>query len=365
MNSTTAPDTEATARNARVATWLTQLEDRPGYYRYCVHACKPYAGEATAQAVGLLWELDRLHELSEADRRARVVALQSYQGEDGVFRDPLITEDDRIDKTHPWLKIHEHLSGACEQALAILGAEPAQPNRTPPIYDIRELEPEWIRGLDHREVPWGRCHNVAFSLVWYRKQLGLIETLDAKAKRIYELIESEMINPADRMPGATDHSIGRRIAGYYMLTFCYLPFGMRLPNPDAAIDLIIDAVTPDGEIGEGGMCQNWDAMHVLNHVCRETGWGYRYDEAVTVARRLAGFLERVHRKPDGGYSFHRDTCQQEHNLTRVAPPRAEGDMQGTLMAVACLNIADALARKAYCRTYLDAAVGARPPEPDA
>lgn len=346
--------TDLTELKSRLRSWLATQEHTPGLYRYCTHALRPFSGESTAQAVGLLWELGALQRLSPEEREVHIKAVQSLQQDDGVFRDPLATEDDRIDKTHPWVKINEHLAEVCEQALALLGAAPRLPNRTPPIYDVAKLDPdEWIRSLDHRKVPWGRCHNVAFSLLHYRRQHGLMDEPDDRARRVYELIEQEMLNPADGMPGDVDHPIGRRIAGYYMLTFCYLPFGLPLPNPTAAIDLILRAQSPEGEIGEGGMCQNWDAMHVLNHVMAQTGWNHRWTEVCDLAGRLSQFLLAHHLKPDGGFSFHRDHCQWEHSFIRVAPKLPEGDMQGSLMALASLNVAHAIRHRRRYDSFLD------------
>ena len=334
--------------------WLDGLCHAPGLYRYCRSAYRPYSAESSAQAVGVLSELGELETMDRQRIDQHIGALQSFQAEDGGFRDPLVTEDDRIDKNHPWLKINEHIAGSCEGTLAALGAEPLRPNQTEPIYHVDQLDPDpWIRGLDHRQVPWGRCHNVAFSLLWYRRKFGLTDRMDAKSERIYELIESEMLNPADGMPGAVDHPIGRRIAGYFMLTFCYLPYQRPLPNPRAAIDLILQAVTPDGQIGEGGMCQNWDAIYVLNQVCRQSGWAYRHQEVCGLVETVREFLLSTHRKQDGGFSFHPDVCQQEHNAVRVAPAASESDVQGTLMTLCCLNIADSLRAGRAHRTFTE------------
>ena len=338
---------------SEIIDWLGTVCDKPGYYKYSQHAYRPYSAESSSQAVGLLWELGEFQKFSPAQVSEHVKALQSFQISSGEFRDPLISESDRINKAHPWVKINEHIAGACKQALAICGAAPLHEDSTEPIFDVASLDPdEWINSLDHRETPWGRCHNVAFSLLTYRQKNNLFKKVDAKSKRIYELIETVMINPADGMPGAVDHSIGRRIAGYYMLTFCYSPFGMALPNPKKAVDLIIKAVTPDGQFGEGGMCQNWDAMYVLNKVCKQLDWNYRQSELFDLCQTVSDFLLRVHRKSDGGFSFYPDVCQQEHNMIKVAPAIPESDMQGTLMALACINICKSLQDKQYHKTFL-------------
>ncbi len=338
---------------ASISQWLKNVCYKPGYYRYSQHAYRPYSVESSSQAVGVLWEIGEFQKFPPEEVAEHIQALQSFQKENGEFYDPLLNESHRLNKKHPWVKVNEHIAGVCKQSLATCGSAPLYKDTTQPIFDVSKLDPdEWINSLDHRETPWGRCHNVAFSLLAYRQENNLITEMDVKTKRIYELIESQMINPADGMPGAVDHSIGRRIAGYYMFTFCYLPFGMALPNPEKAIDLIIKAVNPDGQIGEGGMCQNWDAIYTLNHVCRQLNWNYRHDEVVDLAQTVYDFLLRVHRKADGGFSFFPDLCQQEHNAISVAPAYAESDMQGTLMAMACLNICKCLKMKQYHRTFL-------------
>ncbi len=338
-----------------VLQWLNSLCESPGFYRYSASACRRYAGEASSQAVCILWELGELATMPSAQKQCHISALQSFQNANGMFHDPLHEESDRLDKNHRWEKIYEHLSGACEQALALLGATTRIENHTPPIFNINELEPDdWIMGLDHREQPWGRCQNVAFSLLWYRRQSDLKDRLDAKASRVYELIENVMLNPEDGMPGAVDHPIGRRVAGYYMLTFCYLPYQRELPNPSRAIDLILKSLTPEGEIGEGGMCLNWDAAYVLNHVCRQLNWSYRHDEVCELLDRLVDFLWQSHRRHDGGFSFHRDSCLQIHNQVRIAPCALESDTHGTQMALASINIARAIKNRKYHPTFLEA-----------
>lgn len=341
-----------------VSRWLDRMHHPQGGYRFAEQAYHDRCGEATTAATGALWELGRIQAMHERDRASLAHQLMGYQDDTGKFHDDALREDDRMDKTHPWAKVDEHLAGACEQALAILGCQPRIENTTSPIYDFAQVDiDKLIPSLDHREVPWGRCHNVAFSLLWYRLRHDCVAAPDERAQRVYELIESEMLNPADGMPGGTDHPMGNRIAGYYMLTFAYLPFGRQMPNPKAAIDLILNATDAKGCVGDKGMCHIWDAVYVLNVVGRQLGWLYRHTEASAAAKRIAGFLLHEHRKADGGFSYHPHISLEHQNFIRATPPIAQSDMQGTLMSLACLNIIDRFCQQQHHTDFLQPWLG--------
>ncbi len=337
----------------QVQDWLARMRHPDGGYRYAEQAYHDQCGEATANAVGVMWELGMIDSLPPHERELLVSILHGYQDASGVFHDPALQEDDRIDKNHPWSKVDEHLAGCCEQSLAVLGEQPKIKNTTPPIYDFEQDDPDTlIPSLDHREVPWGRCHNVAFSLLWYRLRHGCVDKPDALASRVYALIEQEMINPEDGMPGAVDHPVGNRIAGYYMLTFAYLPFGRALPNPQSAIDAVLNATDTSGCIGDKGMCHIWDAIYVLNVVGKQLAWSHRHIEVSESVSRTADYLLREHRKPDGGFSYHSDTSLTHQNFIRATPPLKQSDMQGTLMSLACLNIIDHFRHKQHHPDFL-------------
>jgi|GEM_PF-4751423 len=336
-----------------VSAWLDQLRHPQGGYRYALQAYHPQCGEATAAAVGVLRELGLLDQMTAEERKALTDQLKSYQQDDGSFHDPVLTEEDRISANHPWIKIDDHLAGVCEQALAQLGEGPRLKNTTPPIYDLSGDVQKLIRSLDHQTCPWGRCHNVAFSLLWYRMRHGLIHTSDAQIDMAYRMIEQEMINPVDGMPGAVDHPMDNRLAGYYMLTFAYLPFNRPMPNPEAAIDLIIAATDDAGCIGDKGLCHIFDAIYSLNVVGRQLNWQYRFEEASQAASRVAEFLLREHRKPDGGFSYDTDRSPRHQNFIRANPGIPQSDLQGTLMSLACLNIIDRFRQRMWHEDYLN------------
>ena len=358
-----SPSPAVAAIADEVAQWLDRMRHPQGGYRYAQQAYHDRCGEATTAAMGVLWELGKLQTMPEDEREALANQLMSYQDDAGKFHDDALREDDRMDKDHPWAKVDEHLAGCCEQALAMLGKQPRIENTTSPIYDLASVDvDELIPSLDHREVPWGRCHNVAFSLVWYRLRHNCVASPDARAQRVYELIESEMLNPEDGMPGATDHPIGNRIAGYYMLTFAYLPFGRPMPNPEAAIDLVLRATDANGCVGDKGMCHIWDAVYVLNVVGKQLAWSYQHQQASDAAKRIANFLLNEHRKPDGGFSYHPHISLEHQNFIRATPPVAQSDMQGTLMSLACLNIIDRFCQRQHHTDFLQPWVTRSPRE---
>ncbi|MFW6414191.1 MAG: hypothetical protein ACOCZS_02710 [Verrucomicrobiota bacterium] len=337
-----------------VEKWLARVHYKDALYAYNVHASRSYALESSCSAVRVSNEIGLLARLSSTEIERLADGIRAFQNADGVFRDPLVKEEDRVNKSHPWQKIYDHMTGVALQTLALLGTSPAVKQKPPPLFDIAELDPEeWVRSFDHRNNPWGCCHNIAFSLLAYRRANGLENELDEKARICYRLIETELLNEVDGMPGAVDVAQGRRIAGYYMLTFCYLPFNRPLPNPESAVDAILSAATSEGEISEGGMCLNWDAAYVLNSICSELNWEYRHEEVLQLLRQLSRFLLTVHRKSDGGFSFYRDTCLEQHNFIRVSDPLPESDMIGTAMAVATLQIAAAIENKHRHETHLD------------
>lgn len=69
--------------------------------------------------------------------------------------------------------------------------------------------------------------------------------------------------------------------------------------------------------------------------------GHRHDAITAAGWETADFLMKVHRKPDGAFSFHRDHCQTVHHSIRLShEPYPIGDLLGTTVSLNCLAYTD-------------------------
>ena len=329
-----------------VRTWLDSVAFPPGEvtgrWRYSRHMVRDWAVESSTQAVSILALLGDLPTWTRA-RRDRVVAeVQGWQDpETGLFKDPLIRPEDKVSEHHSWEHIWLHHTGCCVGMLRWLDAAPLHPLPTRAFVSAaQEDDPDWVLGLGW-ENPWSAGEHFLRVIDAHRNRHGLTgRETDGRIDAAFAVLESKVLSPDTGLPDRFNRTDPpRAMAGLFKLIPAYGQVGRPLPWPERAIDSVLAMQDKAGGFGQDNLCIHWDALLVLVRLNEQLDGAHRFDDIAAAGARAAGFLCRVHRRRDGGFSFHSDQCIQVHNSVRVSEPLPESDTVGTSMSLRCLRYA--------------------------
>jgi hypothetical protein len=331
-----------------VLTWLESVRfPRDGWGRWKYHSAmtRNFGLQACGIAVGLLHELDALRRVEHRQRQEAVSFLQSCQDpSDGYFKDPLVTEADRVPNAiHSWEHIWNQVTGGVVHALDLLGATPLHRLPTRRFADLSaDPEGRWVLELDWRN-PWLVGEQWDRAIEAYAVSLGPPPLrADAAIEQALTVYEREVLDGATGMPnarGCADLAVA--MCGLFKTAHAYLALGRPVPHATAAIDSVLGLQRETGEFGlRGNMCMNWDAAWLLLILDRQLQGSHRHGDILTAGRRLAGRLMEHYRKSDGGFAFCGTHCWTVHNSVRLGPAAPVSDMSGTSMAVRCLSYLD-------------------------
>jgi len=328
-----------------VLAWLDSVAEKPGTltgrWKYNRHMNRAWALESSATAVMALGALGELGRMPEASRRTVADALNDCQDpESGLFRDPLITEADRAGATHSWEHIWQHHTGACVEALELLGMAPRHPLPREAFEALRTRESAaQVRALDWKN-PWLVGEHFYRMVGAHRRAHPELTPgqLDGVLEPAFAVVEREVIGAASGLPDARGCKDPRvAAAGLFKILFGYLECRRSFPAAARAVDSVLALQDREGGFGMDDMCIHWDSAWVLRTLNRQLAGSHRLADVRAAGERLAGFLLREHRKPDGAFSFLRKHCLPVHDSVRVSEPLPESDMIGTFMACDCLK----------------------------
>jgi hypothetical protein len=303
---------------------------------------RPWAVESSAMAVSLL--AGPLGERPAPQRRQELVAeIQGWQDpQTGLFQDPLITVKDHVENAvHTWEHIWNHHTGVCAEALETLGVAPlhALPGSVFGL-DAESLTEDsigqWVLGLAW-ENPWLAGEHFSRGVAALHRAGG---SKAAVVERAFDVLAAEILNPATGCPDRRNQSGAHNaMAGLFKVMFGYRATGRQVPHAERGIDSTLALQDREGGMGQDNLCIHWDAAWVLKNLNAQLKGGYRLADIREASRRLAAFLMKAHRKPDGGFSFHRGHCVTVHDSIRVSKALPESDIMGTLMSCECLGYA--------------------------
>ncbi|HOX07537.1 MAG TPA: hypothetical protein PK280_14140 [Planctomycetota bacterium] len=323
-----------------VLAWLDSVAEKPGTltgrWKYNRHMERAWALESSATAVMALGALGELGRMPEASRRRIADALNDCQDpKSGLFRDPLIAEADRVGTVHSWEHIWQHHTGACAEALELLGAAPRHPLPRQAFEPLRPGESAaQVLALGWQN-PWLVGEHFYRMVGAYRlahPELGASQ-VDDVLEAAFAALERDVIGRESGLPDARGCKDPRvAAAGLFKVLFAYLACGRSFPAAARAVDSVLALQDREGGFGMDNMCIHWDCAWVLRTLNRQLAGSHRPADLRAAGERLAGFLLGAHRKPDGAFSFLRGHCLPEHNSVRVSEPMPESDMIGTFMA---------------------------------
>lgn len=335
-----------------VLAWLESVRwpaEGYGRWKYNAHMLRDYGLTSSAKAISILDLLGELSTLSPTQKQQAIQFFQQAQDPtDGYIKDPLVQPADRVLEAHSWEHIWVHMNGAGVKALRLLGTTPLSLQSKPPFVDLGKVDPaEWILGLNW-SGPWLVGEHVTRAVRWYWDQLPAEQqrTDHPVFERLFATYEQHIIDPATGMPTRRGKNVDavNAMAGAFKVYFSYLITGRPIPYPERALDFVLALQRPDGSFGteslHGQMTINWDAMWVLREVNAQLAGTHRKADLAAAGERMAEFLLKHHRKPDGGFSCTKAHCLHIHNSIRVSKQFPESDTLGTDMSLMCLQYAD-------------------------
>jgi prenyltransferase beta subunit len=286
-----------------------RLADGPfGRFRYSANATKPtlYSSTYAAMTRHLYNDLDSL---SDQQRQEWIDYLQSHQGDDGLFRDPVIGRGQAI----------EHLSWHVNTALHCLGVNARKRLRWVDKYKDKKALQGW---LDARR--WGYkvdytsniVQNLCAALQYARDFQN-----DENAAEAVDQILDYLANRADPKTGLwgdgefdldTKIDRSRAIQAAYHFWLLWIYDGKMIPYPELAVDQTLKTQNKNGGYGCGvhnrkypylsSACEDIDSVDPLVRLmlARE----YRRDDiAKSLERALPWVL--TNQTESGGWVFKR------------------------------------------------------------
>jgi hypothetical protein len=276
-----------------------------GQYRYNQRGTKPllYASVFAALFRHLVGDLEQL---TEEERQQWINYINSYQCEDGLFRDSLIAND--IAETEDWWG-WRHLTFHALMSLNALGGRPKFFLNFLEIVNTPEKVKQWIHRLDWNErasFTSNTVQNYCVCMQYSRDFLHESSLQDC----INELLAgvSEYCNTKTGLWGrGIDNpvvALSEGVQAGYHFWLLYWYDKLPIPYPDKAVQSIINLQNPLGGFDltrfYSSACQDIDSLHPLIQL------GIQYPQfkeqaIVTVRKSLPWILSNFNH--DGGACF--------------------------------------------------------------
>ncbi len=317
-----------------------------GRWKYNILMERKYGLESSAMGIQILDMLGALQAVPETKRKEGAKFFQStWNAKELYYIDPLVSEEDRISDHHSWEHIWAHMSGAAESALELLGSAPKSRGSKAPFVDLHQVDiGDWILSLAW-ENPWlyGEHFSKVVKHYWHNLPASEKSLEEPVIKKAFATLEEHVMDAKTGLPmkqGCESMEVG--MAGLFKLISTYQTVGKEVPHAENALDSVLALQKSNGQFGrdEAPMTINWDAMKVLKDLNIQVVGSYRFADIREAGNKMSDFLLKVHKKEDGGFSFHPHVCQSVHNSVQVSGKGAAGDMQGTKFCLFCFSYTD-------------------------
>ena len=318
-----------------------------GRWKYNILMDRKYGLESSAMGIRMLENLGALDAISQTKREQALAFFQAtWHPQELYYIDPLVGKQDRAGGHHTWEHIWAHMSSAAESAIRALGAEPMSRGKKAPFVDLNQVDiGEWMLSLGW-ENPWmyGEHFSKVVKHYWHNLPAAKKSLEEPVIKKAFATLEEHIMDAKTGLPikqGCESMEVG--MAGLFKVISAYQAVGKEVPYAENALDSVLKLQKPNGQFGkeDSPMTINWDAMKVLKDLNTQVASSYRFTDIRTAGNKMSDFLLKVHKKEDGGFSFHPRVCQSVHNSVQVSGKGAVGDMQGTRFCLYCFSYADA------------------------
>lgn len=295
-----------------------RFKDEPyGRYRYAEGMDKPTLYSSTYAAMTRHLYRD-LGTLTDKQRMDWIDYIQSFQDEDGLYRDPVIFGQGWYEGDPEWCG-RRHLTCHVVTALKCLGATAKKPMTFLDPFMEKDYLVSWMEERD-----WAK--NVDFvgnevlnlgTLIQYARDFQNNKKCAAAFKTMTELMNTNFMNPKSGLWGELNLSdnkeLSRSVQAAYHLWLLYFYDSIPVPYSGKALGYILKTQNSAGGFGQGvhnpdnplnsSACEDIDSIDPLARLLHEEKGNK--EEIVSV---LKTGLDRVlvNLNPDGGYVFMRD-----------------------------------------------------------
>lgn len=336
-----------------VLTWLESVRNKDGHWgkwQYNSRMYRPYGLFSSVQGVVILDLLNEFDNITEIQKKQSLAFFMSCKdSSDGLFKDPLLTEADRVANAggHSWEHIYSHMTAGVFTALELLGITKEEKPEESPFGDLRTMDvQEWLLTLNWKN-PWLECEHVRRVIEWYWNDIPSEKRTvgEPRVDALLSAYEKLLVNPDTGMPtllGCNDKI--NAMAGLFKIAKAYELVGREIPFAEKAIDFILDLQIADGSFADGGspssIIINWDALWLLRILNLQLEKTYKFPRIQDAGNQFAKLLLSKYRKPDGGFSEKPDSCITVHNSIKISDSYPISDTVGTSMSIRCLSYAD-------------------------
>ena len=330
-----------------IVRWLESVRyKREGWGRYPFNAKSfaPYSLYATGLAVRLLDELGQLDKITgEQKEEAAEYIKGSQDSEDGYFKDRF--EDVSVyTGFNSWEEIWNQRSSVIH-GLRLLGYAPKRPLPERRFTDFAggTVLP-WLESLNWTNP--GKCAEIVSSaIIAYGESLAPENRIDTAEPfdTVFGFFENNVLDAETGLPSKLGATQGAYLAtGIARMLSSYIYFGRRFPYPEKVVDYLLDSQGPDGYFIDQtqNMANCYNGLWILRELNYELEGGYRDDGVQNAGNLLAHIILDAYRKPDGGFSFNPEGCQDINYSIRISDSHPISDMTGTMMGYRCLMFVD-------------------------
>lgn len=289
--------------------YINSLNVTPYSYKYAKSCKQPtiYASIYVCMTYGLYGEIDKL---SEPKKLEWADYFDSFQCEDGYFRDPALASEE-FEGDCGWGDGWgiRHLAGHIIIAYARLGYTPKIPFLfLKPYYDTAFLN-NWLNGLFATKDMWSASNHIMnmVTLMQYARDYMKDDKANPYIQYILDWLEEKQ-NPETGMwhnvPINSERALHTAIRGAYHYYPLFIYENRPIPYQEKVIDHILKSQNSWGgfeeELTPSGACEDIDALDPLIRFTLNT---QHRKEEVDLAVKRAMYWVMTNWNRDGGFTF--------------------------------------------------------------
>lgn len=274
-----------------------------GRYRYSASVDTP-ALYASIFAVLTRHLYDDLNQLSESQRTEWIIYIQSFQDDDGLFRDPSV-KNELADSLDGWG--WRHLTLHAFMALSALGTMPVKPLKfLESFYDVHSLR-NWLESMDWNNDVSNEIQNYTTALQ-YSRDFYKNPEVDKSVSFILDWLDS-IQDPDTGLWGSsfgTPELLSKGVQVGYHLWLLYFYNRRPINYAKEIIDSVLKTQSEFGGFGvplNSSACEDIDSIDPLVRLYQRTDYR-RKDIKATLQKALPWVLSNMNE--DGGFVFRRE-----------------------------------------------------------
>lgn len=288
-----------------------------GRYKYSAEMTEPTLYSSTYAAMTRHLYRD-IETLTEIQRKQWIDYIQSFQDDDGLYRDPAIYGEGWYKDDPEWCG-RRHLTCHVVTALACLGKSAKKPMTfLDPFLEPGALEKwlesrDWVKNVDY---VGNEVLNLG-TLLQYARDFQNNVKCSAAINTMFNWMNTHFINPETGLWGELDLSnpkgLSRAVQAAYHFWLLYFYDNKPIPYADKALSNILKTQNPAGGFGQGvhnpenplnsSACEDIDSIDPLARLIRQ---GEKNNDKIKSAINMGLTQVLKNLNPDGGYVFMRD-----------------------------------------------------------